>query len=414
MASLAFFEEMDQALLYTALILAVIASSMHRTGRATFQRLNYSKELWKLMRAITSRELIIQGLKWGIPRNLLYQLVTFHKHVARRLRLKSYYSKKKSKGTSTKTNLKKRKRLNKTVTLYRKMPLKAISRLWGKVNQMDLPVFLRKPLIGLYIWMFGCKIDEAEIQDLQHYKNLGEFFRRQLKPNVRPIDLDHQVTSPADGKVLHYGEVTSGYLEQVKGVTYSLKGFLGTTPEKAGVDDDNFQRNLLKNPENALYHCVIYLAPGDYHRFHSPTDWLIKHRRHFPGELLSVNPGVARWIEGLFNFNERVVYTGEWEHGFFSMTAVGATNVGSIKIYCDEALSTNMVKKHPAGSFLDEEFKIAVPIMKGQMLGEFNLGSTIVLVFEAPLNFDFKITNNQKVKYGEPMGTVSSTDSLNP
>ena len=54
------------------------------------------------------------------------------------------------------------------------------------------------------------------------------------------------------------------------------------------------------------------------------------------GELLSVNPGIARWIQGLFNMNERVVYTGQWEHGFFSYTAVGATNVGSIKIYCDK------------------------------------------------------------------------------
>ena len=54
------------------------------------------------------------------------------------------------------------------------------------------------------------------------------------------------------------------------------------------------------------------------------------------GELLSVNPGIARWIQGLFNLNERVVYTGQWEHGFFSYTAVGATNVGSIKIYCDK------------------------------------------------------------------------------
>lgn len=57
---------------------------------------------------------------------------------------------------------------------------------------------------------------------------------------------------------------------------------------------------------------------------------------YFVGELLSVNPGVARWVQGLFNFNERAVYYGDWEHGFFSFTAVGATNVGSIKIYCDE------------------------------------------------------------------------------
>ena len=54
------------------------------------------------------------------------------------------------------------------------------------------------------------------------------------------------------------------------------------------------------------------------------------------GELFSVNPGIARWIQGLFNFNERAIYMGEWEHGFFSLAAVGATNVGSIRVYCDK------------------------------------------------------------------------------
>jgi phosphatidylserine decarboxylase len=81
------------------------------------------------------------------------------------------------------------------VTLYRKMPLKAMSRLWGRFNELELPVFLRRPLLSLYIWMFGCKLDECEIEDLKAYRNLGEFFRRQLKPGVRPIDDDHVLVS---------------------------------------------------------------------------------------------------------------------------------------------------------------------------------------------------------------------------
>ena len=54
------------------------------------------------------------------------------------------------------------------------------------------------------------------------------------------------------------------------------------------------------------------------------------------GELFSVNPGIARWLQGVFNFNERAVYVGNWEHGFFSMAAVGATNVGSINVCFDK------------------------------------------------------------------------------
>jgi phosphatidylserine decarboxylase len=60
------------------------------------------------------------------------------------------------------------------------------------------------------------------------------------------------------------------------------------------------------------------------------------HFYHLSGELLSVNPGIARWIKGLFNLNERAVFFGEWEQGFYAMAAVGATNVGSIKVYCDK------------------------------------------------------------------------------
>ncbi|XP_067649761.1 phosphatidylserine decarboxylase proenzyme, mitochondrial-like isoform X4 [Haliotis asinina] len=301
------------------------------------------------------------------------------------------------------------------VTLYRKMPLKVISRLWGRFNDIHLPVFLRHPLLSIYVWMFGCNLSEAEIEDLKHYRNLGEFFRRRLKPNVRPIDEVHVLTSPADGKILHHGKVENGLVEQVKGVTYSLRGFLGPAWQRNrhGEDinhlsDEEYQNRLGVKPGHNLYHTIIYLAPGDYHRFHAPTKWNVQHRRHFPGELLSVSPGVARWVKGLFNFNERVVYSGTWEHGFFSMTAVGATNVGSIKIYCDEELTTNNSRKHPHGTYFDKSFSSPIPFDKGEMFGEFNLGSTIVLIFEAPNDFDFKIENSKKIKFGEAVGTYQA------
>lgn len=79
--------------------------------------------------------------------------------------------------------------------------------------------------------------------------------------------------------------------------------------------------------ETNLYQCVIYLAPGDYHRFHSPTEWKPMIRRHFHGELLSVNPKIAKWLPGLFCLNERAVYIGQWEYGFCSFTAVGKLTI---------------------------------------------------------------------------------------
>lgn len=84
-----------------------------------------------------------------------------------------------------------------------------------------------------------------------------------------------------------------------------------------------------------LFFAVVYLAPGDYHRFHSPTAWVVEKRRHFAGELYSVSPYIAKRLQGLFVLNERVALLGRWRYGFFGMVPVGATNVGSIVVNFD-------------------------------------------------------------------------------
>ncbi|KAK9974157.1 hypothetical protein ABG768_022264 [Culter alburnus] len=303
------------------------------------------------------------------------------------------------------------------VTIYKSIPTRLLSRAWGRLNQVDLPNWLRKPIFRLYIWTFGVNMKEAAVEDLQHYRNLGEFFRRKLKPQVRPVCDSHCVISPADGKILHFGRVKNCEVEQVKGVTYSLETFLGPrtwaeslTANRNEDDPGTFQDALVTKEGNELFHCVVYLAPGDYHCFHSPTDWRVAHRRHFPGSLMSVNPGVARWIKELFCHNERVVLSGEWTHGFFSLTAVGATNVGSIRIYFDKELRTNN-PRYNKGTYNDFSYvtnnnQEGVSMRKGEHLGEFNLGSTIVLLFEAPRDFTFNLQAGQKIRFGEPLGTM--------
>ncbi|XP_067911491.1 phosphatidylserine decarboxylase proenzyme, mitochondrial isoform X1 [Heterodontus francisci] len=302
------------------------------------------------------------------------------------------------------------------VGLYKTIPTRLLSRAWGRLNQVELPTWMRKPVYNLYIWTFGVNMKEAAVEDLQHYRNLSEFFRRKLKPQARPVCDSHCVISPSDGKILHFGRVKNCEVEQVKGVTYSLETFLGpqTWSENLEISNNNsettFQDHLVTTEGNDLYHCVIYLAPGDYHCFHSPADWRVAHRRHFPGSLMSVNPGVARWIKELFCHNERVVLAGEWTHGFFSLTAVGATNVGSIRIYFDNDLHTNS-PRYMKGSYNDFSFvtnnnKGGVTMRKGEHLGEFNLGSTIVLIFEAPKDFTFNLKPGQKIRFGEALGSI--------
>ncbi|XP_015909243.1 phosphatidylserine decarboxylase proenzyme, mitochondrial isoform X2 [Parasteatoda tepidariorum] len=299
------------------------------------------------------------------------------------------------------------------VSMYTMLPLRAASRFWGWLHNFDLPKPIRRPLLNVFVSTYNCNLKEAVIEDIDAYKSLGDFFSRQLKKEYRPIYPGKCLVSPSDGEILHFGKIENGLIEQVKGITYSLKSFLGMKSMDAEdmVTDEKYHKSLLHNKDNVLYHCVVYLAPGDYHKFHSPSEWTVHHRKHFHGELLSVHPGIVSWIAGLFNINERVVYTGEWQHGFFSLTAVGATNVGSIKVYFDETLQTNQ-KKCVKGTFEEKHFNPPVNMTeKGQPFGEFNLGSTIVLIFEAPKDITFNIAARQKVKYGELISLCNNFQS---
>jgi len=295
------------------------------------------------------------------------------------------------------------------VTCYRSLPLRHVSRAWGALNDVHLPGIVRRWVLGLYVRTFGCDLTEAQDSDLNNYENLGQFFRRRLKDGVRVVDDGDCLVSPCDGKVLHWGKVQGGGLvEQVKGITYKLEHFLGHSKDPSvalhSVSD------TANNPTNdkCLYQCVLYLAPGDYHCFHSPVDWEVTTRRHFPGELLSVSPGIVKRVQGLFSINERVAYLGKWQHGFFSLTAVGATNVGSVKVGLDPSLATN-TRRWELDTFHQHVWEEGVEVKKGEYFGEFNLGSTIVLIFEAPENFKFNFgVEGELVKMGKSIGDNAS------
>ncbi|XP_072390679.1 phosphatidylserine decarboxylase proenzyme, mitochondrial isoform X1 [Diabrotica undecimpunctata] len=292
------------------------------------------------------------------------------------------------------------------INCYCLLPLRTVSRCWGYLADVKLPEVLRPPVYKMYSNAFGVNIAEAENEDLTSYPSLADFFARSLKSGVRQVDENSCLVSPCDGTVLHFGTVDTEQVEQVKGVTYSLKDFFGEQTGKVQKYNGDFKTSLLHSPHegNVLYQCVIYLAPGDYHRFHSPSEWKPTHRRHFSGQLLSVNPSIASWLPGLFTLNERAVYLGQWKYGFFSYTAVGATNVGTVKVYFDKTLQTNK----PFKKQTKDEVCLgnSIELKRGDIMGEFRMGSTIVLIFEAPKHFRFSIMPGEKVQMGQRMGCV--------
>ncbi|KAH7461215.1 hypothetical protein PRIC1_012704 [Phytophthora ramorum] len=285
-------------------------------------------------------------------------------------------------------------------------PYRAASRLWGQVHDKELPVWMREPVYKAWTTVFDCKLDEMKYP-LQDYANLGEFFSRPLKEGVRPFDsVPGHLASPVDGTVASIGVVNDTAdvptLEQIKGARYRLDEFLGGLPSF-------FTKKTAASQGKKVFHCVLYLAPGDYHRIHAPVDWQVEERRHFPGNLFPVNQTAARLIPSLFVENERVALLGEWKHGFFSLTAVGATNVGSIVLTKEPEFCSNTSAQDPlVGQCVTKNYGVKVDTTRGEEMAQFKLGSTVVLVFEAPESFEFTIKPGDKLILGKCIGKVAN------
>lgn len=196
--------------------------------------------------------------------------------------------------------------------------------------------------------------------------------------NARPIDPSpHSVVVPADSRVLSISEISSDSSLIVKSLHYSLGEFLTGYPIRLTGEE---LAALKRNPENSLYQVILYLAPGDYHRFHSPADFEVVNREKLGGSLFPVNEKcLLREKNKVYEKNYRVILEGRYWGGYMMMGMVGAFNVGSISI-------------HPASSF-----------KKGEEVGMFSLGSTIIMIFEAPKGHKLKISEGQKVRYADLM-----------
>ena len=207
---------------------------------------------------------------------------------------------------------------------------------------------------------------EAAQADPYAYSSFNAFFTRALKPGVRPIAADADtLVSPVDGSLSQFGDIDAGRLLQAKGIEYSAAALLGG--EAAAEQYAGGQ-----------YAC-IYLAPFDYHRIHMPVDGRLRRTRYLPGRLFSVNAATARTIPGLFGINERVVCEFDTRLGAVALVMVGALFVGSIEtVYAGEinppASRGGAPQEITAGQGLE--------LRRGEELGRFNMGSTVVLLWQ--------------------------------
>ncbi|KAJ4712724.1 Phosphatidylserine decarboxylase proenzyme 1, mitochondrial [Melia azedarach] len=340
-------------------------------------------------------------------------------------------------------------------SFLRMLPLRSISRFWGFLTSVEFPVWMRPYVYKAWAGAFHSNLEEAALP-LDEYASLREFFVRTLKEGSRPIDPDlHCLVSPVDGIILRFGELkgVGAMIEQVKGFSYSVSSLLGSSPflpmiaegdmrEESGEEECTLTEKRKKSwwrislaspkvrdamsarPMKGLYYCVIYLKPGDYHRVHSPVDWNVLVRRHFSGRLFPLNERATRTIRNLYVENERVVLEGMWQEGFMAIAAIGATNIGSIELFIEPELRTNRPRKkllhsEPPEERVYEPEGVGVMLKKGDEMAAFNMGSTVVLVFQAPTlkslksgdissDFRFCVKRGDKIRVGEALGKQRS------
>ena len=219
------------------------------------------------------------------------------------------------------------------------------------------------------------------------YESFNAFFTRGLRPGARPMADEAQVAvSPVDGTVSQLGRTDAGKLVQAKGMDYTCDALLADTASAARYVGGSF--------------ACLYLAPYNYHRIHMPLDGVLRATRYVPGHLFSVNASTARSVPQLFARNERVVCDFDTDHGPLCMVLVGALFVGSI-----ETVFAGEINPPPGrgGEVRAIEAGVGRRLVRGEELGRFNMGSTVIVLFGEPAAFVPRIEPGEPVRMGQPL-----------
>lgn len=245
------------------------------------------------------------------------------------------------------------------------LPKHLLSRLVGRLAAME-GGRLTQWLIRRFIRRYRVDMSEAQYPDPGHYRSFNDFFTRPLREGVRPlVEGEERLAMPVDGAISQLAPIQQGRIIQAKGHDYSARALLGG--DKA-----------LAAPFMGGDFATIYLAPRDYHRIHMPLDGVLQTMIYVPGELFSVNPLTAERVPALFARNERVVCIFDTAAGPMALVLVGATIVASIETVWAGTITPPVGKRVQRW---DYDPATAPRLAKGEEMGRFKLGSTVVCLF---------------------------------
>jgi len=276
---------------------------------------------------------------------------------------------------------------DKIVTLPQYLiPQHVLSLVMYRVTRCEV-VWFKNLIISTIIKQYRVNMAEAAEMNLDSYSSFNAFFTRLLRNGVRPIS-ESEIVSPVDGVVSQVGLVTSGQIVQAKGHEYSVLALLG--------DDDAVTSEFVGGQ-----FATIYLSPKDYHRIHMPVTGTLRKMRYIPGKLFSVSPRTVRAVPDLFARNERVAVTFDTDFGPIVVVLVGAIFVGSMETIWAGQITPNYGKVIQQWTYDGEQ---AITIEKGQEMGRFNMGSTVVvLVGKDAALFNDQVEAEATIQIGNAM-----------
>lgn len=258
-----------------------------------------------------------------------------------------------------------------------------VSRIFGRFASKTFPSFFQNFINKIYVKLM--KVDLSECDDATSYTSLNALFTRELKIKREIKTNEDDFISPCDAFISECGKIEDEKALQIKGFEYKVRNLLGDyilKPEKKRLIDGEYLN--------------FYLSPKDYHRYHVPIDMRVKKAIHIPGKLYPVNLKWLNKIPELFVENERVVlecYTKEDK--LFYMVFVGALNVGKMQFTFDKKIQTN-VKSGTEQLYMYNDIRLK----KGDELGRFEMGSTIVMFFEKDM-VELTCKKNESIRFAD-------------
>ena len=248
-------------------------------------------------------------------------------------------------------------------------------------------------VIRLFIRQFQVDMQIAEQADPRSFASFNEFFTRRLKNSERPIDdTASSIVSPVDGNISQLGDIDEDAILQAKGKQFSLRALLAN-------DTNTINRFTFGS------FATIYLSPKDYHRIHLPVDGELLKMTYVPGHLFSVNAATSKNVDQLFARNERLICLFETEFGLMAEILVGAIFVGGMETVWQGEITPARPRELRLWEY-DPASDTQTNYAKGEEMGRFNMGSTVILLFEqGRMKWSTALHSGTKVQMGQLIGT---------